>query len=122
MVVLLVDDNRLLLSVLANVLRMGGHEVLAADSGEEALRLMWNKRPDVAILDLYMPVVSGEDVARACKALDIPFLFLTAYDDPGCRRVARDLGAKAYMVKPATSRDLLAALARLGPPPAPPPA
>ena len=122
MVVLLADDNRLLLSVLANVLRMGGHDVLAADSGEEALRLIWNRRPDAAILDLYMPVVSGEDVARACKALEIPFLFLTAYDDPGCRRVARDLGAKAYMVKPATSRDLLAALARFGPAAGSPPA
>jgi CheY-like chemotaxis protein len=112
MTVLLADDNRLLLSVLANVLRVGGHEVLAADSGEEALRLSRERRPDAAIIDLYMPVVSGEDVARECKALEIPFLFLSAYDDPTSRAVARDLGARDYLVKPARREDLLAALAR----------
>jgi two-component system response regulator PrrA len=111
-VVLLADDNRLLLAVLANVLRVGGHEVLAADSGDAALRLLLERQPDAAILDLYMPTVSGEDVARVCKALAIPFLFLTAYDDLGSRGVARSLGAKAYMVKPATGNELLAALSR----------
>jgi two-component system, response regulator PdtaR len=111
MVVLVADDNRLLLSVLANLLRIGGHEVLAADSGEEALRLSRQRRPDVAIIDLYMPTVSGEDVARECRALEIPFLFLSAYDDTGSRDVARNLGARAFLVKPAGRDDLLAALA-----------
>lgn len=111
MVVLLADDNRLLLSVLANVLRVCGHEVLAADSGEEALRLSRRGRPDAAIIDLYMPTVSGEEVARECRALEIPFLFLSAYDDAGSREVARDLGARAFLVKPAGRDDLLAALA-----------
>jgi DNA-binding response OmpR family regulator len=112
MVVLLADDNRLLLSVLANVLRIDGHDVLAADSGEEAPRLSRFRRPDAAIIDLYMPVVSGEDVARECKARAIPFMFLSAYDDTGSRALARDLGARAYLVKPTGREDLLAALAR----------
>jgi DNA-binding response OmpR family regulator len=112
MVVLLADDNRLLLSVLANVLRLAGHDVLAADSGDKALRLMRQLRPDCAILDLYMPGVSGEEVARECRALDIPFFFLTAYDDRASRNVARDLGARAYMVKPATTSELLATVVR----------
>jgi DNA-binding response OmpR family regulator len=120
MVVLLADDNRLLLSVLANVLRLGGHDVLAADSGDKALRLLRQLRPDCAILDLYMPSVSGEEVARHCRALEIPFLFLTAYDDLASRGVARDLGAREYMVKPATGHQLLAALARCGGNPAQP--
>jgi DNA-binding response OmpR family regulator len=112
MIVLLADDNRLLLSVLANVLRLDDHEVLSADSGEEALRLIHQRRPDCAILDLYMPGISGEAVARECRTLDIPFFFLTAYDDRVSRNVARDLGARAYMVKPATTSELLATVAR----------
>lgn len=109
---LLADDNRLLLSVLANALRLAGHDVLAADSGDKALRLLRQLRPDCAILDLYMPGVSGEEVARECRALDIPFFFLTAYDDRASRNVAQDLGARAYMVKPATTSELLATVDR----------
>jgi CheY-like chemotaxis protein len=116
MVVLLADDNRLLLAVLANVLRIGGHEVLVADSGEEALRLTQEKHPDAAIIDFYMPWISGEEVARQCGMLGIPFMFLSAYDDAGTRKVARDLGARAYLVKPAAREDLLAALARCAQP------
>jgi DNA-binding response OmpR family regulator len=112
MLVLLADDNRLLLSVLVNVLRISGHEVLSADSGEEALRLIRERRPDCAILDLYMPGVSGQVVAQECGTLGIPFFFLTAYDDRASRGVARDLGARAYMVKPATTSELLATLDR----------
>jgi CheY-like chemotaxis protein len=115
MVVLLADDNRLLLTVLAGVLRLGGHEVLAADSGEEALRLSRERSPDAAIIDYYMPFVSGEDVARQCRLLEIPFLFISAYDDAGTRRVARELGARAYLVKPTDREELLAALARCAP-------
>ena len=112
MLVLLADDNRLLLSVLANVLRLDGHEVLSADSGEEALRLIRERRPDCAILDLYMPDISGQVVAQECRTLDVPFFFLTAYDDLASRGVARDLGAKAYVVKPATTSELLTTLSR----------
>jgi len=121
MIVLLADDNRLLLSVLASVLRVAGHEVLAADSGDQALRLVRRRRPDAAILDLYMPYVSGGEVARECKLLDIPFLFLTAYDDDLSRGLARELGATDYVVKPASEADLLAALTRCvdGPQPRP---
>lgn len=116
MVVLLADDNRLLLSVLAGVLRLGGHEVLAADSGEEALRFLSREEsPDAAIIDYYMPFVSGEAVARQCKSLAIPFMFISAYDDAGTRKVARELGACAYLVKPADREQLLAALERCAP-------
>jgi CheY-like chemotaxis protein len=115
-VVLLADDNRLLLSVLASVLRIGGHKVLAADSGEEALRLTQEQRPDAAIIDFYMPCISGEDVARQCGVLGIPFVFLSAYDDADTRKVAYDLGARAYLVKPAAREDVLAALARCAQP------
>jgi|SRR5688572_15320501 CheY-like chemotaxis protein len=115
MVVLLADDNRLLLTVLAGVLRLGGHEVLAADSGEEALRLSREGSPDAAIIDYYMPFVSGEDVARQCRLLEIPFMFISAYDDAGTRRVARELGACEYLVKPTDREELLAALARCAP-------
>ena len=112
MVVLLADDNRLLLSVLSMVLRDAGHEVLAADSGRKALDEIHRKRPDAAILDLYMPIVSGAAVAAECRTRDIPFVFISAYDETEISKTAGALGARGYLLKPTTRTAMLSALDR----------
>ena len=112
MVVLLADDNRLLLSVLSTVLRDAGHEVLAADSGQKALEHINRRRPDAAILDLYMPLVSGAEVAAECKTRDIPFVFISAYDETEISATASMLGARGYLLKPTTKAAMLSALDR----------
>lgn len=111
MVVLIVDDNRLLLSTLGMVLRAAGHEVMEADSGAEALALAGRRRPDAAIIDLHMPNVSGTAVATEFGSMDIPFVFISAYDEADVREAALACGARGYLVKPATEEELHAAVA-----------
>lgn len=110
MVVLLADDNRLLLSVLSTVLREAGHEVLPADSGQKALDLLRHRQPDAAILDLYMPLVSGAEVAAQCRSLDIPFVFISAYDETEISNTASALGARGYLLKPASKAAMISAV------------
>lgn len=112
MTVLIADDNRLLLSTLAMLLRMQGHEVMEADSGAEALELTTRRRPDAAVIDLHMPMVSGEDVARRLRSMEVPFVFISAYDESDVRTAAKAWGASEYLLKPATSEELVAAVAR----------
>ena len=110
--VLLADDNRLLLSVLSMVLRDAGHEVVAVDSGQKALEEISRQRPDAAILDLYMPVVSGAEVAVECRSRNVPFVFISAYDETEISATASNLGARGYLPKPATKAAMLSALDR----------
>jgi CheY-like chemotaxis protein len=114
MIVLLADDNRLLLSTFAMVLRTKGHEVLEADSGAEALALAGRRRPDAAIIDLHMPIVSGEEVASRLHAMDVPFYLISAYDESDVRDAARACGARGYLLKPATEDEITAAVDCLG--------
>ena len=112
MLVLLADDNRLLLSVLSMVLRDAGHEVLAADSARKALEEIDQRRPDAAILDLHMPIASGAEVAVECRTREIPFVFISAYDESEISTTAINLGAKGYLLKPTTRSAMLSALDR----------
>ena len=66
MLVLIADDNRLLLATLAMLLRMRGYDVMEADSGARALDLASGQRPDAAVIDLHMPIVSGTGLRSIC--------------------------------------------------------
>jgi two-component system, LytTR family, response regulator AlgR len=114
MIVLIADDNRLLLSTLAMVIRANGHEVLEADSGARALALADRTRPDAAIIDLHMPLVSGAEVASHLQSLEIPFFFISAYDEFDVRNAADAWGARGYLLKPTTEDELNDAIARCG--------
>ena len=110
--VLIADDNRLLLSTLAMLLRMKGYDVMEADSGARALDLAGCQRPDAAVIDLHMPVVSGTDVAQKMRSMNVPFIFISAYDESDVKAAAQTCGASEYLLKPASSDELGAAVAR----------
>jgi response regulator NasT len=112
MIVLIADDNRLLLSTFGMLLRMQGHEVMEADSGARALELAAQRRPDAAVIDLHMPVVTGLQVGRRLCSMEVPFIFVSAYDESDVRDAAFACGASEYLLKPATSEALGAAVAR----------
>lgn len=103
--VLLVDDNEENLYLLRVVLESRGYEVETARQGKEALARARERQPDLAISDILMPVMDGFTLCRAWK-LDpklraIPFVFYSAaYTDPNDQRLALDLGADAFIVKP----------------------
>lgn len=99
--VLVVDDDRLVLTTLVMGLRQAGYSVSEATGSEGALLLARAMRPDIALLDVRMPGMSGIELAKQLWAeARIPFLFLTAYGDPDLVKQAVEYGALGYLVKP----------------------
>lgn len=99
--VLAVDDDRVMLDALVRSLHRAGYEVLEATSGEQALQIAIAERPDLAILDMRMPGMSGLDLARALREqAPVPILFASVHGDEAIVRSAAELGALGYLVKP----------------------
>lgn len=115
---LLVDDDRVVLAILALGLSRAGYTVNTAESVDEAEALLASgERPHLAILDVNMPGRSGLELAeRLCSFDRIPFMLLTAYSDHDIVEQAAACGALGYLVKPVDTRQLVptieAALAR----------
>lgn len=115
---LLVDDDRLVLVVMAQGLRDAGYRVDTAESVDEAEALLsGGLRPDLAILDVRMPRRDGLELAARLQSLDhVPFILLTACSDPQIVEQAAARGALGYLVKPVEASHLIpaveAALAR----------
>lgn len=102
--VLAVDDNRTNLHILSVFLKKLGHQVLLAETGEEALRLFDTEKPDVVLLDIMMPVLDGFEVARRMKARMqdtwIPIVFLSALNRDENLVEGLEAGGDDYLTKP----------------------
>ncbi len=105
---LLVDDDRLVLSTLSEGLEQAGHRVTVAESAEEAEALLAaGLRPDLAIIDVRMPGRGGLHLAQRLRELDhIPFMMFSAYGDPQIVAQATHYGALGYAVKPLDTAQL----------------
>jgi DNA-binding response OmpR family regulator len=101
--ILIVDDTPENLKMLYKILRYD-YEVLGASGGEEALRLMKSTQPDMVLLDVMMPEMSGFEVCRHIKAdesiQDIPVIFITALTEEPDETQGFELGAVEYITKP----------------------
>lgn len=97
---LLVEDDLLILRTLARGLRAAGYDISEAESAEEAMRVCNEIRPDLAVLDIRMRGLSGLELGHWLAERDIPFLFLSAYDDEAFVREAQQAGALGYLIKP----------------------
>jgi signal transduction histidine kinase/DNA-binding response OmpR family regulator len=109
---LVVDDDLNVRRFVSAALQTAGLKVTATGSGEEALRLAAS-RPDLIVLDVELPDLSGREVCRRLKAADetavIPVLMLSGvYVDPADRSQALEDGSDAYLTKPVTARELTA--------------
>jgi DNA-binding response OmpR family regulator len=106
--ILIIEDEPALLRALADSFRFESYEVLTAQDGEMGLRLVKDKKPDLLILDLMLPRMSGYDVCRRLRAegVEIPILMLTARGEEADRVVGLDLGADDYVTKPFSVREL----------------
>jgi len=114
---MVVDDHPMWREAVARDLTEAGHEVVAtAADGAEAVRRVPAARPDVVILDLQMPLMSGVEVTRALMALGIKplprVLVLSASGEHGDVLEAMKAGATGYLVKSASREELLSAVAR----------
>ena len=109
-VILVIEDDPAILRGLADNLRVESYEVLTAEDGESGYKVLTEKKPDLLILDLMLPRMSGYEVCRKARAAGIttPIVMLTARGEEGDRVLGLDLGADDYVSKPFSIRELLA--------------
>ncbi len=114
MKVLIADDDRLVRSMLRDVLAGLGHQVLEAENGEEAVARVERERPDALIVDFLMPRLSGLDVLRLLRGSGrgLPVVLLTAISDASVRAAGGEETPDAILEKPFTRRGVKRALAR----------
>lgn len=99
--ILIVDDDRLVLALLARGLEDAGYAVIEASDSAAALDVVQREKPDLALLDVRMPDMSGLRLAEILSSQHgVPFMFLSAYDDSPTIARATALGALGYLVKP----------------------
>ena len=112
--VLLVEDEEALLTMLRYNLEREGFEVATAINGEEALIVIDERRPDVVLLDWMLPLVSGIEVCRQLRrgpdTRDLPIIMLTARGEEGDKIRALNAGADDYITKPFSPSELTARL------------
>src|SRR5258705_13846129 len=108
--ILIVDDEPEIVRGLEDKLRFEGYQALRAGNGADALAVAAREAPDLIVLDLMMPVVSGWDVCRTLRArgIDVPIIMLTARGEEADRVRGLELGADDYVAKPFSLRELLA--------------
>lgn len=107
--VLVVDDEAKLRALVRDYLERDGYTVLEADDGRRALDLAQGAHPDLVILDLGLPGLPGEEVARLLrKDSDVPIVMLTAKAGENDRVMGLRTGADDYVVKPFSPRELVA--------------
>ena len=105
--VLVVDDERALVGMVASLLGEEGYEVVTAYDGETALRRHADESPDLVILDRKLPRISGDEVCKRIRAASAtPILMLTGERGPEERAKLLDLGADDYLEKPFSPREL----------------
>lgn len=114
--ILLVDDDKAFRATVRDLLtrRAGAVHVEEAADADAALRMITSRRPDVVLMDLTMPRVSGVEATRRLKARwpDLPVVVLTVHDEPIYERTARAAGADAFVVKKMAGTGLWSVVSR----------
>ncbi|MBX2855390.1 MAG: response regulator [Rhodobacteraceae bacterium] len=107
--VLAVDDTITFRIMLSNCLKGGGHEVIEAADGKQALEKLRETQPDIVITDLNMPVMDGLDFIEAARAegRSLPMLLLTTEVAESLKQRAREVGATGWLTKPFDPAQIL---------------
>lgn len=107
--ILVVDDERKIRDLVRAYLEREGYAVLVADSGERALQALERAHPDLVVLDLMLPDLAGEEIARTVRShSNVPIIMLTAKASEEDRVTGLRIGADDYLVKPFSPRELVA--------------
>jgi DNA-binding response OmpR family regulator len=107
--VLIVDDDRAMVGMVAKLLGDEGYDLATAYDGEQALRRHGDDPPDLVILDRRLPRMDGDEVCRRIRAAsDTPILMMTGERGSDQRAKLLDLGADDYLEKPFSQKELLA--------------
>jgi len=110
--ILIAEDERDIRDLVAFTLRFAGHEVFAASNGEEAVEMAPKVNPDLIIMDVRMPRMTGYEACKAMKAdpnlKDIPVVFLSAKGQENEIQQGLEAGAEKYLLKPFAPDQLTA--------------
>jgi two-component system, cell cycle response regulator DivK len=114
--VLIVEDNELNMKLFRDLIETCGHEILEARDGIEALKLARQHRPNLILMDIQLPEVSGLEITRWLKEDDelrtIPVVAVTAFAMKGDEEKIRSGGCEAYIAKPISISDFLETIGR----------
>jgi DNA-binding response OmpR family regulator len=110
--IVIAEDERDIRDLVAFTLRFAGHEVATASNGEEAVELAEKENPDLILLDVRMPRMTGYDACRVIKTkpalVDTPVVFLSAKGQEAEIETGLDAGAEEYLLKPFAPDELTA--------------
>ncbi|MEW5938739.1 MAG: response regulator [Chloroflexota bacterium] len=102
--ILIAEDERDIRDLVAFTLRFAGYEVVTASNGEEAVQLAPKENPDLILMDVRMPRMTGYDACRVMKSnpdlKDIPIVFLSAKGQESEIQTGLEAGAEEYLLKP----------------------
>ena len=107
--ILIAEDDKNILAGLVDILKMDGHTTVIARDGETALKQVKDRKPDLIILDVMLPKLSGFEVCKRLKAEGsrIPIIILSAQSEEADKVLGLELGADDYVTKPFSPRELL---------------
>lgn len=112
--ILVVDDSQAQLYALSKILEDAGHEVVTAEDGHEGVQKAASERPDLILMDVVMPGISGfqatRKIARNPATAGIPVIFVTTKDQETDKIWGMRQGAAAYITKPVDKKELLSAI------------
>ena len=115
--ILIVDDARLIRSVTEKAVLEAGFEAVLANNGAEGLEALKNNDIDFIFSDINMPVMSGLEMIKELREIDkykfIPIVMLTTETKPELQAVAKEMGVKAWLVKPFNKDKFLLVLEKL---------
>ena len=110
--IMVVDDEVEILKVVENILKIEGYHVVKAKNGIEALKKLKNIKPDLILLDFFMPKMSGRDVCKKIRAddklkdLKVAFVTVARFSKQGIKQL-KDMDVLDYITKPFEYKDLI---------------
>jgi len=108
--VMVVEDNEKNRKLMRVVLKAKGYNVIEAETGEEALNILRNQKPDIILMDIQLPGIDGITLIKQIKATttlkDIPIIAVTAYAMKGDEEKIMEAGCDAYVSKPINTQEL----------------
>lgn len=109
MKVLIVDDNKQIISILEAYAKKEGYQTVIAVDGQEALDVFQRERPDIILLDVMMPKIDGFEVCRVIrKTSNVPIIMITARGEDFEKIMGLEIGADDYIIKPFSPGEIMA--------------